>query len=250
MEHSAALANVCEFALSTRNQLPNIICNRETKRYWTEYLPSQGSHFGENKYDVITAQVSYRDGQEYYENILLDGKPVTAESSLLTPSPLSGAWSWGEFATILAGAFLPSAKAEFRFEKEAKLGSTKALVFTLHVEENNNRSYVLFADDKAWFPEYSGELWIEQNSFRLLRLRRDTAYMLQYPIRQVKTTIDYGNVSLGDGTQAVLPVHSEVMTCAPPPVGSNSNNCARSIVKFTNWHKFRATTNIVTTPAN
>jgi VWFA-related protein len=250
VEHSAALANLCEFVLSMRNRLPNIICNRETKRYWTEYLRWQSSHFGEKKFDVVTAQVSYRDGQEYYDDIRLDGKPVTAESSLFPPSSLSGSWSVGEFATILAGAFLPSAKAEFRFEKEAKLGSTRALVFTVHVEKNNNRSYVLFADDKTWFPEYSGELWIDQNSFQLLRLRRNTAYMPQYPIRQVKTTIDYANVPLGDGTAAILPIHSGVMTCAPPPVGSNSNNCARSIVQFTNWHKFRATTNVVTTPAD
>lgn len=250
VEHSTALANVCEFVLSMRKRLPNIICNRETKRYWTEYLPWQASHFGENKSDVVTAQVSYRHGREYYDNIRLDGEPVTAESSLLPPSSLSGSWSWGEFATILEGAFLPSTKAEFRFQKEAKVGSTRALVFTVHVAAEHNRSYALFARDKTWLPEYSAELWIDQNNFRLLRVQRDTAYMPQHPIRQVKTTIDYANVPLGDGTQAVLPVHSEVMTCAPPPVGSNSNNCARSIVKFTNWHKFRATTNIVTTPAN
>jgi VWFA-related protein len=249
VEHSAALGNLCEFVLSMRKRLPNIICNREMKRNWTDYSRFKGAHFGEKKSDVVTAQVSYRDGQEYYDNVRLDGQPVATESPLLPPSSLPGAWSVGEFSTILAGAFLPSAKAEFRFEKETKLGSTRALIFTVHVEESNNRSYLLFADDKTWFPEYRGQLWIDQSSFQLLRLRRETAYMRHYPIRQVKTTIDYANVPLGDGTNAILPVHSEVMTCAPPPVGSNSNDCSRSAVQFTNWQKFRATTSIVASPA-
>ena len=120
------------------------------------------------------------------------------------------------------------------------------MLFHFHVSAKNNRSYFLFAGDKVWFPEYGGQLWIDEASFHLLRLKRETAYLHQYPIRQVKTRIDYDNVPLGDGTQRVLPVHSEVLTCAAP-VHGNSNDCSRSVVKFTNWHKFRATTTIVMT---
>lgn len=103
--------------------------------------------------------------------------------------------------------------------------------------------------DKVWFPEYSGELWIDGNSFQLLRLKREPAYKHQYPIRLVKTSIDYDDVPLGDGSRLVLPLRSEVLTCAAP-VDGNRNDCSRNIVKFTNWHKFRATTTIVMTPGN
>lgn len=252
VEHNAALARACEFVLSIPKRLPNIICDREVKRYWTEYHKNwggwkAGAVYGEKHADVLTAQVSYRDGKEYFENVRLDGQLLTRESSLLPASSLPGTSSVGEFANILAGTFLPSAKAEFRFQGTTKIGSAKALLFAFHVDAKNNHAYFLFAGDKIWFPEFSGQLWIDERTLQLLSLRRETAYMSGYPIRQVKTSIDYANVSLGDGTSFVLPVHSDVRTCSPPARG-NSDNCSRDIVRFTNWHKFRATTNIVANP--
>jgi hypothetical protein len=142
---------------------------------------------------------------------------------------------------------LPSSKAEFQFKKQTHTGSTRVLLFTFRIAAINNRSYFLFANDKDWFPEYGGELWIAENGFHLLRLKSETAYADEYSIRSVKTTIDYAPVSLADGSNLVLPVNSEVATCAPP-VRGNSDNCYRSLVKFTNWHKFKATTKIATNP--
>ena len=257
VEHPAALAKVCEFVLSSEKRLPDVICDREMKRYWTEYRSSWGGSrrgtrtavYEVKHADLLTAHVSYRQGKEYYEDVRLDGQPVSSEASLLPAASLSGTWSVGEFATILAGAFLPPSNPEFVFERQTKVRSAKALLFRFHIRAQNNRSYFLFVGDKVWFPEYGGELWIDENSFQLLRLKRETIYLQQYPIRQVETSIDYANVPLGDGSQLVLPIHSEVRTCAAP-VDGNSNDCSRSIVKFTHWHKFGATTTIVMTPGN
>lgn len=249
VEHAAALAKVCEFVLSMRKRLPNVICEREMKRSWKEYRPGWGGGVYEVKHaDVLTAQVTYREGQEYYEDVRLDGLPVSTQASILPIASLSGTWSVGEFATVLEGSFLPSSHPEFRYQQQTKAHSVKALCFRFHVAAKNNRSYFLFVGNEVWFPEYSGQLWIDENSFQLLRLKRETANTPQYPIRQVKTSIDYGNVPMGDGSHLVLPVHSEVLTCAP--VSGNNNNCSRNIVKFTNWHKFGATTTIVMTPGN
>jgi hypothetical protein len=115
----------------------------------------------------------------------------------------------------LAGTFLPFAKTEFRYRGTTKIGSARALLFAFHVDAKNNHAYFLFVGDKVWFPEYNGQLWIDERTFQLLSLKRETAYMSGYPIRQVKASIDYANVSLGDGTSFVLPVHSDVHTCSP-----------------------------------
>jgi VWFA-related protein len=261
VQHASALANVCQFALSTGKRFPDLICHREMKRYWTEYRKSSNGYYGtgapsdgyygvgafdEIKHtDVLTAKVTYRDGREYYDDLQLNGQPVSAEASALPPSSLSGPWSLGEFAMALEEIFLPSSKAEFQFEKQTHIGPAKTLLFTFHITATNNRSYFLFANDKHWFPDYNGELWIDENGFHLLRLKRETEYMDQYPIRSVKTIIGYAPVSLADGSNLVLPVNSEVATCAPP-VRGNSDNCSHSLVKFTNWRKFKVTTKIVT----
>lgn len=253
IEHSSALANICEFALSIRKRFPDLICDREMKRYWTEYRATWAGGNGVGAFDevkhsdLLTAKVAYRDGREYYDQLRLDGKLVSPEASVLPPPSLSGPWSVGEFAMVLEAVFLPSSKAEFQFKKQTHIGSARGLMFTFHVAAANNHSYFLFVQDKQWFPEYGGQLWIDENGFHILRLTRETAYMKQYPIRSAKTTIEYAPISLADNSTLVLPINSEVMTCEAP-VRGNSDNCSRSLVKFTNWHKFRATTNIVTNP--
>ena len=59
---------------------------------------------------------------------------------------------------------------------------------------------------------------------------------------RTKDEIEYSNLLLGDGTSMVLPTNSSTLIC--------SYNCTRSSTKFMHWHKFRATTNILMTPAN
>ncbi len=247
-EQAAALIRVCEAALSMRKTLPDVLCDREMKRYWTQYAIS-GSDLGQQSIDetahsdVVTAKVHYMNGKESYEDVRIDGQAIEA-----TAPQSSGTWSDGEFATILEGIFLQSTKADFHFQKEAKLRSARVLIFGFRVAAENNKSYLLHAEEKGWFPEYGGRLWIDKQSFRLLRLERETVDMPSSPITRMKTKIDYSDLSLGDGSMMVLPVHSDVLICMPA-VRGNSDNCARNSIKFTNWHKFRATTKIVLNPA-
>ena len=235
MKNSPVLSKLCEFALSMRKKLPNVICDEETRRYWW---------LGSVHTDVIRAKLSYRDGKEYRDNIRINGRPI--DDAVLAMR--GGSWSIGEFSAILDGIFTPSSKAQFRYEREEKLHSVAAFVFSYHVAEGNNKTYYLDSEDSVWFPEYGGKLWVNKNTFELLSLERETADMWKRPIHQVKTTIDYSNVPLGDGTSLILPSSSDVLLCAAV-IGSGPDNCSRNIIKFANWHKFRATTKILTDSA-
>lgn len=246
-EYSPTLAKVCEFALSVPTKLPDILCERETKRYWktrgdeTLFDKASKVDFDDvNHADVITAQVTYRDGQEYEENVRVDGKPADAAAPWS-----SGAWSLGEFALSLNTIFMPSSKPVFRYRKQEKLHSIPAVVFDFHVSAENNKLYYLRSGDKVWFPEYSGKLWLEKNSSRLLRLERETADMPNEPITRMKTATEYSLVGLGDGTEMVLPTRADVLIC---PGYASLISCARNIVTFSKWQKFRATTNVILNP--
>jgi VWFA-related protein len=225
-KYSSALANVCEFALSSREELPDIICHREMRR---------------SKRDVVTAEVRYSHGQEYYDDIQINRKPVD-----INDAEWSGNWSDGEFGTILQGLFYPRSNAAFQFKKEEVLRSTRALVFQFHVDQRNNKSYRLRSGQSpegtlAWFPDYHGRFWLDNRTFRLLRLERETDHMRKYPITFMETRIDYAYVPLGDGSNFVLPTNSDVRICS----ASQSDKCSHSIIKFSNWHKFRAKTRIL-----
>jgi VWFA-related protein len=247
--HSSSLDAVCEYVLNLRKKLSNVICDRETKRHWMAGPGSVGPSLRRGigtdvvqHADVVTVNVTYRDGQEYYSDVRIDGRPVA-----VTAPELSGSWSHGEFATMLVGIFAPSSKAQFHYSKQTKLHSIPALVFDFKVAARNNRLYFLESGDKIWFPEYEGRIWIDARTSSLLRLQRQTTYKPYDLITRMKTEIEYSNVLLGDGTSMVLPANSELLICE---LYGNSDNCALNIIRFTNWHKFRATTNVVMTPAN
>ena len=147
--HSASLVKVCEYVFNLRKQLTNIVCDRKTVRYWGEPAFVAGDLTQRTHSDMVTVNVTYRDGQEHYSGPLVNGKPVPTNNPELSPH-----WTHGEFVTLLAGIFAPSSKAHFHYSKEARLHWTPALVFDFKVAAQDNRVYLLDARGKIRFPEY------------------------------------------------------------------------------------------------
>jgi VWFA-related protein len=239
-EHSAALVNVCEFAISIQKRLPDVICDRQMKRHWwaaPNWIKSSA------RQDVVTSKVVYRNGLEYYEDLRVNGKPADPGSRKW----VGATWSSGEFATILGAIFLPQSVAEFHFEKEGAFHSVEALVFQFNVEKQNNKKFYLHAATTngaswTWYPAYHGRIWLDAKTFQLLRLERVSSNTPGYPIKRADTEIDYADVALGDGSHFVLPTGSDVLTCL---TGDKQDECAHNIIQFTNWHKFGVKTQIL-----
>ena len=232
-EQAAALDAVCEFALSLRWKLPNIICDQDRNRYLEGEL---GEVIQRNK---ITAKVRYEDGQEQYTLVTLDGrsvKPASSDSSV--------GWSEGEFATGLRSIFLPQSAAKFKFSKKDVLHSTPVLIFEFWVEKNNNHLWYLEASQGiTTFPGYRGRLWINAGNLHLLRLEKKVDDVAaNFPIQQVSVLINYGDIDLADGSSFVLPARAVDITC--PTV--SSAHCLHDELTFKHWHKFAARTRFLT----
>jgi VWFA-related protein len=232
-EQSAALNAVCEFALSLRWKLPNIICDQDRNRYLEGEL---GEVIQRNK---ITAKVRYEDGQEQYTLVTVDGKSVKPASS-----DSSVGWSEGEFATGLRSIFLPQSAAKFKFSKKDVLHSTPVFTFEFWVEKNNNHLWYLeAAQGKTAFPGYRGRIWINAANLHLLRLEKKVDDVAaDFPIQQVSVLIDYGDIDLADGSSFVLPSRAVDITC--PTV--SSAHCLHDELTFKHWHKFAARTRFLT----
>jgi hypothetical protein len=230
---SAALAHVCQFALSLGQRLPNVTCSQETIRY-------EDSGHGFRLQDVVTAQVSYERGQERYKEMATNGKPI--ESA--TPD-LTAGWSTGEFASALVGIFSPLSLAEFKFKKNDMLHGTPALVFEFRIAKLDNELWYVQAGDAKTYPGYSGQLWINATTFHPIRLERGHIEVnADFPIRQMESVIDYADVQLGDGTSFDLPAQAETVACH----AAKLKPCWKSVLKFRNWHKFATSTRILSDP--
>jgi VWFA-related protein len=245
---SAALSQVCQFALSVDEQLPNVICSQETTRY------KKGEHGGFKLQDVVTAEVSYTDGKEHYRNVTLNGVPM--ESGV--PTQAAG-WSTGEFGSALHDIFAPQSMAEFKFDRKDLLRSAPVLIFQFHVKQRNNSLWHLQVGTFKSFPGYSGSVWVDEATSHLVRMEMGNIEIEDsFPLRLVNSVIDYADVQLGDGTSFDLPVKSETLacrqldrdSCSITDVGASCANnkgkfCFQNVLKFGNWRKFGARARIL-----
>lgn len=233
--NSAPLIKVCEFSFSLRTRLPNIISERKTSRHW--------QNFGLSLHDQITTKVVFRDGIEYDQDDANGAKGARAGYFRGMGSTSSG----GEFYVALRELFVPGSNADFTFSGEKNLSGGPALIFNYNVNRDDNRQYYLSATllngaTSVSYPGYRGSVWIDKASSKLLRLYRDTSEIQpRFPINYASTIINYQDVPLGDGTRFVLPVNADAVACSP----GDASECAHNIIRYNNYQKFRATTNIV-----
>lgn len=224
--HAAAIHNVCEYAHSLTEKMPNFICDQDASRYQ-----------GNNKvpFDLITALVRYEDGRESYENIKHNGRPAP---EALTQTP--GLWSTGQFGSDLRSIFDPWNYALFTFAREDKKGDRPIWVFTYRILKQNDPLWRLHGNDEVLAPPYNGELWIDQKTGNLLRFTSvATDIPSPFAMSAAALEIDYSDVEFGDGSAFVLPSDFTVTTAY------RGEDSTRNVVRFANCHRFRARTQIV-----
>ena len=83
--------------------LPDFLAQQTTNRFFT---PRAGGEW--QPLDVVTAEIAYSRGREEYRNVQIDGRPTTR------PVEKTGAWSTGEFGTVLEGLMAEETQAKFR----------------------------------------------------------------------------------------------------------------------------------------
>ncbi len=202
--------------------LPNYVCQEITTRYGSETrVPSW------NVIDVLSADVVYEEGKESYRNLLMNGKP------LKKPPEESGAWSTGEFGTILAELFSPGSAAKFKYAQEDSIAHRPASVYDYSVERLRS-SWKIQVPGQYIMPAYKGSVWLDKESAHALRIEMQAKEIPEeFPRISVETAVDYDYITLGTPDKYLLPIRAEVLSC-----DRGSNQCDRNVIEFRNYHKF------------
>jgi hypothetical protein len=216
-------------ALDFTEGLPNYVCQELVSRYESQTSPANW-----HAVDVLSMEVVYENGKENYRNITIDGKP--------TKKPLEdsgGAWSTGEFGTILIGLFSPDSAAQFNFRRDSRAAGILAKEYSFSVARENSH-WTVRAGSQTYMPAYSGAVWIDPANARVLRIEMEAKNMPEgFPTDHVESATDYQYVRLGGVEQFLLPVHAEILSCL-----RGSNNCMKNAIDFRNYHKFEGQSNI------
>ncbi len=210
-------------ALDFTETLPNYVCQEMMARFQSETTPASFQPI-----DVVGTEVIYENGKEDYRNITVNGKAVKKSME-----ETGGSWSTGEFGTVLIDLFSPATAAEFHFRRDSRAGSVLAKMYDFDVARENSH-WSIHAGSQMYVPAYSGAVWIDPKTSRVLRIEMQAKGMPgEFPLDHVESATDYEYIRLGDAQQYLLPVHAETLSCQ-----RSSNLCAKNIIDFRNYHKY------------
>ena len=216
-------------ALDFTETLPNYVCQEMVTRYVSESSPANW-----RAQDIVTTDVVYEGGKEDYRNITVGGKPFKGSMD-----DTGGAWSSGEFGTILINLFNPGTAAQFHFAQDSRVGGVTAKKYTFEVAHENSHWTVAFGA-QSYVPGYTGSVWIDPATSRVLRIEMAAhGFPGGFPTDHVESATDYQYVRLGGTDQYLLPVHSETLSCE-----RGSSNCSRNTIDFRNYKKFEGQSTI------
>jgi hypothetical protein len=217
-------------AYSFSETLPNYVVKQFTTRYETG--AARGGQTSWTALDTVTADVISEKGKESYKNLLIDGKPSRGDVEK------TGTWSTGEYSSVLLDILQPSTDADFHNKRTTTIASRAAFRYDFSVERENSH-WGIHAGGESYKPEYTGCIWIDKETYRVLRIETSARNIPKtFPLDTVESAIDYDYVMIS-GNKYLLPVHAESLSCERGTTG-----CSRNVIEFRNYRKFGADTSI------
>jgi hypothetical protein len=229
LPHSAPLIDRARVAtLQFSQKLPNFICQEFMSRF-----TRQGR--GEKTLqDIVSADIIYEDGKETYRNVKINNRPTDKHLQ-----DIDGAWSTGEFASALLDLLDPASKTHFSSGRASAIASLSAQVYDFQVQASNS-NWRLQVGSQTVAPAYTGSIWVDPNTARVLRFERQARNIpSDFPIDTAESAIDYSFVTI-EGKSFLLPVHAESLGCQ-----RGSSFCTHNVIDFRNYHEFKGDIKIV-----
>ena len=223
------IRRAADAALEFTQGLPSYVTTEAITRYQSDTRPANFRAL-----DVISTDVVYENGKEDYRNITINGKKTNKSME-----ESGGAWSTGEFGTVLINLFAPYTAAEFKFKRDSRVGNIMAKMYDFEVAKERS-GWQIHMGSQSYLPAYSGAIWIDPQTARVLRIEMEGKGLPEsFPIDHVESVTEYAYVRLGDAQQYLLPVHSENLSCQ-----RGTPYCSRNVIDFRNYHKYTGESSI------
>jgi hypothetical protein len=223
-----------EATASFTKSLPDYIVKRTTTRYRGIRQRASDSVRTASIWkvsDVVTAGVVAEHGTEVFVNIRVNGTPSNRVAN-------SGQWSAGEFSSTLKSIFSSDTGTQFTKQHSATLMNRPAWRYDFAVDQPHS-NWRLASGGESVKPAYGGQIWIDKESLRVLRIDMSAREMpSSFTLDSIESTIDYDFVKIGDNSY-LLPGHSESSDCE-----QGTRICFKNVTDFEDYRKYSADTSI------
>ncbi|HEV3202287.1 MAG TPA: hypothetical protein VGZ73_30525 [Bryobacteraceae bacterium] len=227
-QEDPVIRKAADAAMDFTETLPSYVCQEMMARFQSESHPASWQAL-----DVVTSNLVYENGREEYKNIAVNGKPKKSMEET------GGAWSTGEFGTVLVDLFAPATNAKFHYRKDGRTGGVNSKMYDFEVARENSH-WAIHMASQTYLPAYKGAVWIDPSTARVLRIEMEAVgFPESFPTDHVESATDYQYIRLGDAKQYLLPVHAETLSCQ-----RGTSYCSRNTIDFRNYHKYTGESNI------
>jgi hypothetical protein len=157
---NALLERVRQSAKAAYSDLKNFVCREEITRFRGNARKPQGQQV-----DVITSVVSYDRSGEHYSEIYQNNKPLPQIRGL------SGAWSEGEYGTLLGETIKALQSKPVRFSSYAVLDGKTAAVYTFDYSPEDSPWEIQILGNHYSIP-FRGQVWASPETGDILQIDR------------------------------------------------------------------------------
>ena len=216
-----------QHALDFAEELPNFIVTQNVTRY--SQAPGDRDWKLEDRLEI---ELTYRVGKGEDFNLLrIDGKAARQ-----TYTDIGGSTSTGEFGSMLASLFLPQSKTEFKEVRRETFRNRPTVIYDFKVKRANSMSTISDRNSgKRVVAGYSGSLWIDTESKRVLRIESSNDDIpAGFPITLSENAVEYDWTTIA-GERYLLPIHGEVL------LGMDAKKFyTRNVIEFRSYRRFEA----------
>lgn len=203
------------------SSLQSFICDEQIERY-------RGRFNGDSprEVDAIAAKLSFENGIEHYTDIFQKGKRRTSLSSLI------GAWSQGEFGTLLLQTEKLFETQAVEFREYSELNGRPVAVYTFGVKEQES-PWDLEVSGKHYRVPFKTEVSVARDSGQIVRIARTSENLPPgMRISAIQWGVTLEEVELG-GQKYLLPRSGDYMV-----LYEQSDRRDWNVMNFSNYHRY------------
>jgi hypothetical protein len=201
--------------------LKSFVCDEEIRRFRGRI--NGGSS---RQIDVVTAKVSFENGVEHYADIRQNDRERSSMGGIM------GAWSTGEFGTLLRQTQDLLRTQPARFGKYADLNGTAAVIYTVDIPEQYSPWDLEIQSEHYRIP-FRTEAWISSTSGEILKIERiSTSIPFHMGISEIQWGVTLEPVEL-NGKTWLLPKTGNYAV-----LYDESGRREWNDINFTNYHRY------------
>jgi hypothetical protein len=180
------LANV---RLANELLYSDLVCNERIDRYKGALGGVEG-----RRIDTVVTKVSFENGVEHYTDVRQNNRPRAHISSI------SGAWSEGEYGTLLRQTQLLLGSQVVLFQAKTELNGVATVLYRFEVSEQDS-PWDLEVEATHYHLPFRTDVWVSLSSGQILKIERtSSAIPLETRISEVRWSVSLEMVELNGKT--------------------------------------------------